>query len=238
MGEELITLRGSKALVSPEERRKMVLDRVKALKQQGSVYTPFEGGVAYVKFNGNTGEISYGRDNNPLPAGQRFVLALEQVEHGVVEWQSQQVLQRLKSKYLDGPAPSMPQGGVRQGTLPKPRHRDGWLDVISVRLVGIGGELDRVELEFESKNEGTQQAIQQVVAEMTEMCSTEAGQEGFFNAVAEVSVGSYWSKANSKDVYFPKFEIVGWTDGYSIRELSGAARLAATDGGSDGLLDR
>lgn len=220
-------------MLTPEARRQAVLARVRALKEQGATYTPFEGGVNYIRFDGNTGDCSFGRDQREIPKGQRFAVPLDFCTHGVAEWRSQKKVQELAVKYIEGAAPSVPKGEPLQGTLPKPHHRDGWGPFITIRMTGVGGDLDRVELEMDCSNESKINAAMDLLGQMTAMCDTPYGEEGYFNAIIELEKGSFWSKANSKDVYFPVFKIVGWTNGFEIKELGAAALAAPGKAGSE-----
>lgn len=205
-----------KGAMSAEQRREMVLARVKALKEGGQTYVPYEGGVNYLRFNGNTGQMNYGRDDREVPKGQRFAVPLDGVMHGVEEWFDSKKLNENKRKYLEGPAPSAPSGAKMAGG----GDRNGWSAVIDVRIQGVGGEMDKVVLEVGCNNQSKLQEAENLIGAMSDMCDTPQGQEGFFNAIVELEPKSYRNKRFNKDIFWPGFKIVGWTDGYSIRELS------------------
>lgn len=75
---------------TPAERNARILAQVARLKSETpeAVYTPYEGGVNYVSFNGNDGEFTFGLNKNSIPAGQRFIVPMESVKHGCLEWES------------------------------------------------------------------------------------------------------------------------------------------------------
>lgn len=218
---EVALFRGGAAtqMMSPEQRAAAIRARAKALKEGGMAYTPFEGGIQYIKVDGNTGTMTYGRDDTEVPLGQRFAVPFDACEHGIIKWSGGKVQDRKMIRYLEGPVPPVPHGEPRVGTLPKPNERDGWNEVISIRMVGLGGEMDKVEVEADCNNESKRQQAMDLLGEMTNMADTAHGEKGFFNAVVVIEVDSYWNKAYSRDVFFPRFRIVGFTDGFTILEL-------------------
>lgn len=235
MSNALIKGGAAAGMISAEERRAQVLARVKAMKEEGAVYQPFTGGVNYIRLNGNTGELSFGKDNREIPASQRFIVPLEEATHGVSHWYAKKKTEEKIVKYLDGPAPAFPPGAIIAGSLPPPDNRNGWQRVVTIKMIGLGGDLDKIMLEFDGNNTSKINALTDLLGEMTAMCDTSLGEQGFFNAVVEMSVDSYYDKNNSKDVYFPVFTIVGWTDGFTVREVGQLAPPEEETSAGDGM---
>lgn len=206
------------ATMTPAERKAMVLARAKAKKEGGEAYVPYVGGINFIKCDGNTGDLVYGKDKHPIPKGQRFIANFAEAQHGVIEWKGSQVVNRRLANYLmEGMAPGLKQGEkyVERGAA----KRDGWQDVVVIPMVGVGGDLDKLTLSFDAQNQSAIQQAQNLLGEMTNMTETAWGEEGFYNAVVEVSTDSYQNKNYNKTIYFPVFTIVGWSDGFTIREM-------------------
>lgn len=235
MSTDLMKTNNAAALMTPEERRASVLARAKAIREGNTDYKPFEGGVNYIRLDGNTGDLTYGKEQTPLPEGQNFAIALDSITHGVVNWFNSQPQDRRMASYLDGAAPTMPQGGQPAGHDGKTRN--GWSFTITIPMVGIPGggseDLTGSQLSFDCANTSKLNAAQDLIGVMTAMTETPLGQRGFFNPVINLKVGSYWNKTQKKDVYFPIFDIIGWTDGTEIVSASGGPQLASATPGGD-----
>jgi hypothetical protein len=224
----------STQMMTQAERDALVVARARALKEDGVAYTPFEGGIQYLRVDGNTGAMSYGRDANEVPQGQRFVAPYLMAEHGYLNWQGGKITDRKMGKVLNGPVTPPPPGEPRVGTLPKPYERDGWSSVIVIRLVGLGGEMDKVEVEVDCGNDSKRRQGKELLAAMNEVADSPLGVAGFYNPVVELGLDSYRHKTYGKDIYFPTFDIIGWTNGKEIKPVT-SKRVAAEPGNE--LLD-
>lgn len=227
MSNSLIT---TSPTMSPAERKAMVLARAKAKREGGEAYVPYVGGVNYIRCDGQTGDLGYGKDKHPIPSGQQFVANFAEAQHGVIEWKGSAVINRRLVNYLaEGMAPTKPKGEPSVGDLPKPDHRNGWNEVIVIPLVGVGGDLDKLSLSFDASNMSARQQATNLLGEMTNMTETAWGEEGFFNAVVEIQVENYYNKNNKNTIYYPVFKIVGWSDGFTIRAVGDEVTMIPGD---------
>ena len=196
-------------------------ERVAKLRSTGDLVQPdSRGGVAFVKFNGNDGSMTVGRDQTEITADQKFAVPLEGAFAEISKWQKKTVLDRKRVQVLDGPPPAVPEGEPKVGDLPKPNERDGWDSALGIRLFGIDGDLKGTEVEYASSASGQSQEIAALIGEMTDRVSELPEGDGCFNAIVTISSGSYYNKTYSKDVYFPQFKIHGFTDGKKVVDVT------------------
>ena len=201
---------------SDSARNAAVQARVAALKQTGALPESREGGVTYLKFNGNDGSMTVGREANEITADQQFVVPLESAFAACTNWAKGSPVKKITVKILEGAAPQPPEGEPRVGDLPKPNQRDGWDTSLGLRLTGINGDLKGVETEYASPAQAQSQEIAALIGEMTTRASELPEGDGTFNAIVTLSSGSYHNKAYSKRVWYPLFRIIAWTDGEKI----------------------
>lgn len=60
---------------------------------------------AYLKFNGNTGEITFGSDDEELPVGSQLVVDMQSLAFGWICWVDSQVEEELLVPVIDGKPP-------------------------------------------------------------------------------------------------------------------------------------
>ena len=133
---------------------------------------------------------------------------------GIQEWAAKQKTNEKVVGILDGPRPPFPENAVMQGTLPKPRERDGWSEVDRVMLVGVdGGDLDGITLNLDCSNGSSRGASEEFFAALYDNAEGPLGAQELVNPIIELTVDSYENKEYNRDVYFPVFKIIEWTDG-------------------------
>ena len=185
------------------KRNAAVQARVAALRTTGELPEARESGVTYLKFNGNDGSMTVGREANEIKADQQFVVPLESAFAACTNWSKGSPVKKIVVKILEGAAPQPPAGEPRVGDLPKPNQRDGWDTSLGLRLTGINGDLKEVETEYASAAQAQSQEIAALIGEMTQRASELEEGDGTFNAIVTLSSGSYHNKAYSQGRILP-----------------------------------
>jgi hypothetical protein len=211
------------ALMSPEQRLALIQSRARARREQGDGPTRAPRGAAYIKIDGNNGTATYGADMTPFPVGDEFVVDPEQTMYGVINWQGKKPVEKRLMGILEGAKPPAPHGEALRGTLPKPRERDGWADVYSIPLAGTQGDLKGVILRLDCNNDSSYRRASDLAVEMIDRIALSSEDPdavgGRVYPIVKVTVGSYFNKSYDKDIFYPVFEIVAWTNGYEREEV-------------------
>jgi hypothetical protein len=219
MTTELVNRKAGSTALDPAQQRAAVLAKVAARKAEGAAPQPsLHGNLIFAKFDGNSGEFVAGRDKVNIAPDQRFVVPLEMIQWGCQRWEGGKPAERKLIAMVDGPRPIIPPNEARVGDNQK-RPRDGWQECGILRMTGIEGDMDKIEIELSLSSQGGTDAFNELSKTMYDQADTQDGAAGFFNAVIVVEADSYENKTYSKTVYFPIFKIVGWTDGETIIEV-------------------
>ena len=213
--------------------KEQVLAKARERIQSGEAPKERMSGKVFLSLDGNTGGLTYGRDKTPLDEDQKFVAPLAAQMHGLMYWEGGVVRNEKMLPVIEGPIPVFPEGELVAGTLAPPRNRDGWTQVVSLQLSGIGGDLDQLVAQLDLSNMSKLGAGQSFLGQIFAQLETEDGGKGFFNPVLRLGVDSYRNKTHSRDVYFPVFDIEGWTDGETIIAAADTGLLE----GPDSVLD-
>jgi len=201
------------ALALADQQREALRQKVMARYAEGTAPTGGRGPNLYMRFNGNDGTLTIGRDKSEVAADQMFFIPLETVEYGVIEWAAKTPTgQERMTKMVDGAAPLQPPNTLAKGADPK-RPLDGWGACLRCQLVGYGGDMDGINVELALHSQGAQDKLAELAATMFKRL---ADGEKLCNAVVTLSSDSYENKTYSKTIWFPVFTVVGWCDPYTV----------------------
>lgn len=220
------TLPGAPAAtqMSPAQRLAAIQARARERREQGELPTPFARGGAFVRVDGNTGEATYGASQTPFPLDHEYIIDIESIEHGIMKWKANDVVDRRMVSVLDGMIPAVPVGEPRRGELAKPNERDGWVPVYSVPLCGTQGDLKNVILRLDCSNDSSIRRAVDLVCTCIDRIQLSDEQPALtgarINPIVSIHIGSYHNKEYAKVVHFPEFKIVGWTDGYEREDVA------------------
>jgi len=189
----------------------------------GSTVTPpHDGGQQFVKFDGNTGQLTFGQANTALPADQRYVVPVMGMKHGWLFWENskpEKATEAIVSALQ--PIPGKPDGRPLAGTQPKPKERDGWQTQWSVDMTGVDGSMDGIIFSWPGTARGYQQFWSGLVTQIKNQIAAllAAGStEQLINPIIEIEVDDYYNDKYRRTIYNPMFVIHGWTDGFKIVE--------------------
>lgn len=175
-----------------------------------------EGG-AYLKFNGNTGEFTYGADDVALEYGSQVVADLFNVGFGWICWKDSEPVEEILVKILDGKPPlehNLPDHG------PYDSEDDGWREATALPMVLLcNGENDDSEaglkLNFKGSSGSAVRGVRKLSGAFGKLFREHQGEF----PVIELSAEQFAAKEKKYGKkYAPIFTIKGWI---SEDELAG-----------------
>lgn len=183
---------------------------------------------AYLKFNGNTGEFTYGADDNPLGYGAQLVGDLFNVSFGWICWKDSEPVEELLVKIMDGKPPlehNLPDHS------PYDSNDDGWREATALPMVLLTNVIDNVDddseagtrLLFKGSSASSCRGVRKLSGAFGKLFREKPGQF----PVIEIDAESFQAKEKKfGKKYAPIFKIVGW-----IGEDELAGLVGNTDGG-------
>ena len=167
---------------------------------------------AFFKFNGNTGEFTYGADDTPLGYGSQLVADLFNVSFGWICWKDSEPVEELLTKIMDGKPPlehQLPDHG------PFDSNDDGWREATALPMVLLVATVDGVDSEEEAGTKllfkGSSGSSVRGVRKLSgAFGKTFREHQGEF-PVIEISAEAFQAKEKKYGKkYAPLFKIVGW----------------------------
>jgi hypothetical protein len=175
-----------------------------------------EGG-AYLKFNGNTGEFTYGADDVALEYGSQVVADLFNVSFGWICWKDSEPVEETLVKILDG-KPPLEHNLTDHG--PYDSEDDGWREATALPMVLLcNGESDDSEaglkLNFKGSSGSSVRGVRKLSGAFGKLFREHQGEF----PVIELSAEQFAAKEKKYGKkYAPIFTIKGWI---SEDELAG-----------------
>lgn len=175
---------------------------------------------AYLKFNGNTGEFTYGADDNALEYGSQLVGDLFNVAFGWICWKDSEPVEELLVKILEGKPPlehNLPDHG------PFDSDDDGWREATSLPMVLLcNGENDDSEagtrMLFKGSSGSTVRGVRKLSGAFGKLFRENQGKL----PVIEISAESFQAREKKYGKkYAPIFKIVGWIEEGELAAIVG-----------------
>jgi hypothetical protein len=164
---------------------------------------------AYLKFNGNTGAITFGSDDEDLPEGSRLVVDMLSLSLGFICWMDSQVQQEVLVPVIEGKAPlehELEDHGPYE-------EDDGWREAASLSAVILSyGQDDQDEavgtkLLFKTSTGGQVRSIKKLSGSYGRLFMQHPGKL----PIVELTTESYMPKVKKHGKKFSLiFKIVGW----------------------------
>lgn len=176
---------------------------------------------AYLKFNGNTGEFTYGADDNELPYGSQIVADMFSVAFGWICWKDGDPVEEVLVKVLDGKPPL-------EHTLtdhgPYDEDGDGWRESTSVPMVllefGDKGEETDIGLRmlFKGSSASTVRGVRKLSGAFGKLFREKQG----MLPVIEIDAEQFQAREKKHGKkYAPIFKIVGWISDEELTAVVG-----------------
>lgn len=183
---------------------------------QESAYDPFAsagnelGGSSaiYAKFNGNSGEMSYGSNATEIDEGEEMVADVAGARRGWICWKDEKVVDEVMVPIVQGPPP-----GKHELTDhgPYTEHddgtKDGWSEqfAIDFRLLGEGH--DGVQITYKTTTKSAFRPLGDLLKDYGRQYKNNPGAL----PIVKLEKGSYMPKEKKHGrKYFPKFPISDW----------------------------
>lgn len=185
---------------------------------QESAYDPFASAAndmagssaIYAKFNGNSGEFSYGAQSEEVEAGERMAANVVGARRGWICWKESEVVEEIMVPILEGRPPA-------EHTLtnhgPYEKHadgtEDGWSEQFSIAFRLLGEAHDGVEITYKSSTKSAMRPFGDLLKQFSREYKNNPGKV----PIVEFGKGSYMPKEKKHGKkYFPTFKIVEWID--------------------------
>lgn len=164
-------------------------------------------GALFLKFDGNTGEYTYGKDQEELSEGTRVAVAASEFKNGWICWKDQEVVGEVMVRIVDGKPPAK---HTLEDHGPYDDEKDGWSEQSSAQFRDIEtGE----EFLYKTSSKGGRIALGNLVRDYGKQFQLHPSQ------VAIVELGTTSFDAKDKKTgkklgrkYAPVFKIVEWMD--------------------------
>jgi hypothetical protein len=185
---------------------------------QESAYDPFAqaandmGGASalYAKFNGNSGEFTYGAQAEEVDAGERLAADVAGARRGWICWVESEVQEEIMVPLVNGPPPAEhtltdhgPYKKYDDGT------QDGWSAQFSINFRLLGETHDGAEITYKTSTKSAMRPLGDLIKQYGREYKNHPGQI----PIVEFSKGDYMPKEKKHGKkYFPTFKIVDWID--------------------------
>jgi hypothetical protein len=183
----------------------------------------------FLKFNGNTGDFTYGQKDEELPHGTQLAADMLNFARGWICWKDGEVEDEIMVPILKGEPPlehTLPDHG------PYEKHddgsEDGWAEQAKIGLRDV--ETGETYL-YKTTSKSGRRALGQLLKDFSKLHRMHPGE----TPVVEISGQSYTPKDKKLGKKFaPIFKIVGWMNDADLAQLDeGSDAPETAKGGAD-----
>lgn len=168
------------------------------------------GGGLYVKFNGNTGELTYGSEGVSIPEGALLIPNPAEFRSGWICWKDEQVIEEIMVRIIDGDPPSeheLTDHGPY--TVHEDGTKDGWSAQCAIPLLYRDEEGTILELTFKTTSKSAMRSLGNLLKAYGRVYKSHEGEL----PVTEFGTESWMPKVKKHGRKFsPVFKIVDWVD--------------------------
>lgn len=169
------------------------------------------GGKAFMKFDGNSGDFSFGANSEELELGSRLVLDVTSYARGWVCWKDGNVVEEVMVPLSEGHPP-------RKHELtdhgPYDEDGDGWVEQYTIEMRQL--EDEQVQMIFQANNASKRRAMGALMKAFAAQFKKHPG----CAPVVEIDQTSFEIKGKRKITkYAPIFNIVEWLSAEELGEL-------------------
>jgi hypothetical protein len=190
----------------------------------------------YIKFSGNTGEYTTGKDDLEVPYGTQFVIDPDMIDRGWICWMEGDAVDEVLVNILRGAPPKseteLPDHGPYK--VNADGSKDGWSQIAKVPLFLLDCEEQEVgvpgtRLNYAANSKTAYTAIANFIQDYARLRKINTGKF----PVVEIGGNSFKLKDNPKagKKYAPTFTIKGWLSREELDNLMASAESAV--GASD-----
>lgn len=166
--------------------------------------------AAYAKFNGNSGEFTYGSAAEEIEAGEKMAINVGMARKGWICWKESEVVEEIMVPVAQGLPPA-------ESTLtdhgPYAKHEDGtedgWSAQFAVDIRLLESQHDGAEIVYKT----TTLSAMRPLGDLLKQFSREYKNHPGCIPIVEFGKGSYMPKDKKRGKkFFPIFKIVDWMD--------------------------
>lgn len=163
-------------------------------------------GALYLKFDGNTGIYSFGKDGEELKKGTRLAVNHREFKRGWICWNNKEVMEEIMVRVMEGRPPAK---GSLTDHGPYKKKQDGWREQASFEMRDIeAGD----QFQFKTSSKGGNIAVANLIRDFGKGVAQHPGEL----AIVELQNVSFEAKDEDGDSigkkYAPLFKLVGWAN--------------------------
>lgn len=208
-----------------------------------SAYDPFAqagqdmagASALYAKFNGNSGEFTYGAQAVEVEKGERMAANVYGARRGHICWVESEVAEEIMVPLMQGPPPAThtltdhgPYKKYEDGT------QDGWSEQFSIEFRLLGEDHDGVEITYKTSTKSAMRPLGDLVKQFGREYKSHPG----CVPIVEFGKGDYMPKEKKHGKkYFPTFKIVDWIDEETLLAQYGDDSKVAEGETNDNLIE-
>lgn len=167
--------------------------------------------AAYLKFNGNTGDYTYGAENEELEHGSRVVVDMNLAARGWICWNDGEVVEEINVPLVDG---KPPRENELQDHGPYADDDDGWSEQVTLFMAMSDG----TKLCYKATSKSGKRAFAGLVKDYSKQWRTKPDQL----PIVEIDATSFQPKDKKLGTkYAPKLRIVDWIHKDELAEMTG-----------------
>jgi hypothetical protein len=183
---------------------------------QESAYDPFAmagddmagGNSVYAKFNGNSGEFTYGSAATEIDQNERMAANVAGARRGFICWKESEVVEEIMVQIIQGPPPlenTLTDHGPYQKNADG--SEDGWSAQFAIDFRLLGEDHDGIEITYKTSTKSAMRPLGDLVKQYSREYKNNPG----CVPIVEFSKGSYMPKDKKiGKKFYPVFKIVEW----------------------------
>lgn len=178
------------------------------------------GGFLYAKFDGNTGNFTYGKDDEELEKGSRHAVNPSEFKRGYICWNDGKVVEEIMVRITDGRPPAKDD---LKDHGPYADDKDGWREQSSIAFRDITtGD----EFLYKTSSKSGNIAVANLIRDYGKQFQMHPGELAIIELGANVFEPKNAQGKKLGKKYAPSFKIVGWKSEAALMEQFSAAEEA------------
>jgi hypothetical protein len=94
----------------------------------------------YLKFNGNSGEYTFGAEQEELPHGTELVVDMNSFRRGWICWKDEEVIDEVMTRVIDGPPPEKSALADHGPYVESDDKKEGWAEQAAISFKSRDGQ--------------------------------------------------------------------------------------------------
>lgn len=191
--------------------------------------------AAYAKFNGNSGEFTYGATAEEVEPGEKMAINIAMARKGWICWVDSEVVEEIMVPIAQG-QPPLESALTDHGPYTKHEDgtEDGWNAQFAVDIRLLDPKHDGTEIVYKTSTKSAMRPL----ADLLKQFSKEYKNHPGMVPVVEFGTGNYMPKDKKRGKkFFPTFRIVDWMDEDELEATYGAGSKVEEGDSNDNLVE-